>query len=360
MLAAQIRADAETPRLRHPFRVAAPEAALQIQPMTAGVDLTVSNGVDRMSNDEAIEPGIASAAQSIEMLKAVIDGETYDAVAARFGVTRTAVECRIKRTASQLIKTVGIDGLNDRGVLFARRLRKRRDAVMTALADFEPPRPYGPRQPRVASREEIDLALRRIERRSSRPWRDQALFYLLFATGARPLEIARLEVRDYLLADGSVNRDSTMRAEIAIGGKARPLYFASQKLDRLLALYLEERLEQGLGLGEPGRFRGLDPCSGLFLSSGGDGFKITPYGRPGQRRHLCSEILDTYRKLFRYSGLEGVSALSVRRTVASRLFERGADEGQVGLLLGIGQRSAVRELLARRKPTISELVEDLL
>lgn len=312
-----------------------------------------------MSDDEEIDPGNASAAQSVEMLKAVIDGDTYGAVAARFGVTRTTVECRIKRTASQLIKTVGIDGMNDRGVLFARRLRKHRDAVMTALADFEPPKPYGPRQTRVTSREEIDQALRRIKRRSSRPWHDQALFYMLFATGARPLEIARLEVRDYLLADGSVNRDSQMRAEAAIGGKARPLYFASQKLDKLLAPYLQERLEQRLGMGEPGQFRGLDPYSGLFLSSCGGRFKITPYGHAGQHRNLCSEILETYRKLFRHSGLEGVTALSVRHTVASRLFDRGADEDQVGLLLGIRERSAVRQLLLRRKPTISELVDDL-
>jgi predicted transcriptional regulator len=45
--------------------------------------------------------------------------------------------------------------------------------------------------------------------------------------------------------------------------------------------------------------------------------------------------------------------------VAARLFERGADEDQVGLLLGIGQRSAVRELMSRRRPTISELVNEL-
>lgn len=33
---------------------------------------------------------------------------------------------------------------------------------------------------------------------TNRPWHDQALFYRLFATGVRPLEVARLEVRDYL------------------------------------------------------------------------------------------------------------------------------------------------------------------
>lgn len=312
-----------------------------------------------MSGDEEQAPSTESAAQSIEMLKAVIDGDTYDAVAAQFGVTRTAVERRIKAIATRLRKAVGIDGMNEEGVAFVHRLRQHRGAIMIALADFELPKPYGPRQTRVVSSQEIAQALRRIKGRSNRPWHDQALFSMLFATGARPLEIARLVVRDYLMPDGSVNRESEMRSEVAIAGKPRPLYFASTKLDELLAPYLQERVELKLGLGEPELFRGLDPHSRLFLSPTGEGFTITPYGDAGQRRYLCRAILETYRKLFRYSELEDVTALSVRHTVASRLYDRGADEDQVGLLLGISQRSAVRELLPRRKPTISELVDEL-
>ena len=312
-----------------------------------------------MSGDEEQESRKEGAAQSIEMLKAVVDGDTYDAVAARFGVTRTAVERRIKSIATRLCKAVGIDGMSAQGVAFVQRLRQHRGAIMIALANFELPIPYGPRQTRVVSTEEITQALRRVRGRSNRPWHDQALFYMLFATGARPLEIARLEVRDYLKPDGSVNRNSEMRAEAAIAGKPRPLYFASTRLDELLAPYLQERLEQKLGVGEQGAFRGLEPRSRLFLSPTGMGFKITPYGDAGQRRYLCRAILETYRKLFRYSELEEVTALSVRHTVASRLYDRGADEDQVGLLLGISQRSAVRELLPRRKPTISELVDEL-
>lgn len=312
-----------------------------------------------MSDDGEQEPNTESAGQSIEMLKSVIDGATYDAVAARFGVTRTAVERRIKGMAIRLCKAVGVDGMREEGVAFVHRLRQHRGAIMIALANFELPKPYGPRQTRIVSTDEIAQAVRRIKGRSNQPWHDQALFYTLFATGARPLEIARLEVRDYLKPDGSVNRKSEMRAEAAIAGKPRPLYFASTKLDELLTPYLQERLEQRLGLGEQGAFRGLEPRSRLFLSATGAGFQITPYGDVGQRRYLCRAILETYRKLFRYSELKGVTALSVRHTVASRLYDRGADEDQVGLLLGISQRSAVRDLLPRRKPTISELVDEL-
>lgn len=312
-----------------------------------------------MPADQEPERGNENAAQAVEMLKAVVDGATYDAVATRFGVTRTAVERRIKAVAARLSKEVGIEGLNADGVAFVQRLRQHRAAILVALAGFEPPAPFGPRHYRVISGEEITQAALRIKARSARPWHDQSLFYMLFATGARPLEIARLEVRDYLGPDGSVRRASELRAEAAITGKPRPLYFTSTRLDDALAAYLGERAAQGLGTGPGSHYRGLDPHSCLFLSPAGLGFAIKPYGEDGQRRYLCRPILEAYRKLFRHADLRDVTPLSARHTVAARLYERGADEEQVGLLLGISGRSAVRDLFPKRQPSMSDLVRDL-
>lgn len=300
-----------------------------------------------------------TVAQSIRMLIAVVEGGTYETVAGCFGVTRTAVERRIKAIAVRLSQVAGIEGLNEDGAAFVRRLRQHKDAILVALVGFDPKQPGDHRSNRILAADEIIQAGKRIKARSGHPWHDLALFYLLFATGARPLEIARLEVRDYLNADGSVRRRSEMRAEVAITQKARPLYFVSSRLDDALSHYLQERLQQKLGVGQPDAYRGLDPSSRLFLSPTGVGFKITPYGEAGQRRFLCRPILETYRKLFRYGGMKDVTALSVRRTVVARLYERGADEDDVGLILGISERSAVRELLARHKPTIEQLLDEL-
>lgn len=317
---------------------------------------------DTNTRDRGSAAGEASesAAQSVGMLKAVICGETYEVVAARFGKSRTAVERRIKNVAAQLSKVVGIQGLNEEGAAFVRRLRMHRDAILMALESFDPTLPCEPQESRILSSDEIAQAVLRIKGRSSRPWHDIALFYLLFATGARPLEIARLEVRDYLDSEGSVRRKSQIRAEVAITRKPRALYFTSTRLDEALTLYLQERIALNLGVHATGAYRGLDPDSRLFLSATGEGFKITPYGKEGQLRFLCRAILETYDKLFRYAEIKDVSARSARRTVVSRLYERGADEEQVGLLLGISERSAVRALLTRPKPTIAVLVDELI
>lgn len=69
-------------------------------------------------------------------------------------------------------------------------------------------------------------------------------------------------------------------------------------------------------------------------------------------------MLDTYRKIFKRINMHGLSALTLRRTVAFRLDARGADEEQIGLILGITERQAVRELLPRR-PDMVELMTDL-
>ena len=306
------------------------------------------------------EPARRSADRSVAMLRAVVEGETYEVVAARFGLSRTAVERRIKRVAVELSKTAGVAGLNEDGAAFVRRLRTHRDAILAALPLFRAPQRPMPHGSRILGPDEIVQAARRIKVRSSRPAHDLALFYLLFATGARPLEIARLEVQDYLEVDGGVRCESRIRAGVAISGKPRALFFTSTLLNEAMDAYLLERRSRGLGVGGTDSYRGLDPQSRLFLSPSGEGYRICPYGETGQRRFLCRPMIETCSRLFRYGGLHGASALSARRTLVHRLDERGADEGQIGSLLGIGQRSAVRIMLAKQKPGIDTLVKDLL
>lgn len=212
---------------------------------------------------------------------------------------------------------------------------------------------------RVLSEEDISAGALRIQKRSHQPLEDLALYYILFATGARPLEIVRLEVQDYLDAAGCVRQVSAIREEVAITGRERPLYFRSMRLEDALNAYLAERVRRGVGLSTDGQYRGLNPRSRLFLSASGRGFQITPYGDEGQKRFRCRGIEETYRKLFRYAELDRITALMVRHTVANRLYTRGADELQVGLLLGIAERSAVCKQFPRSRVGLEALMTDL-
>ena len=114
--------------------------------------------------------------------------------------------------------------------------------------------------------QDIDRAMAVIRQHSNCRKRDTVLLLVLFSTTAKPLEIARLEVSDYLSEDGSVREESVLRANAAINGKGRPLFFASSKVVAAVDAYLEERVRRGQGTKESTQHRGLDPDSRLFLT----------------------------------------------------------------------------------------------
>lgn len=296
------------------------------------------------------------------MLRDVLAGDTYDLVASRYGVTRTGVERRIKALATRIARRVSIVGLNENGAAFVHRLRAHRAALLEALechAGDELAAAPEPHTVQILSNEEIAAGARRVCARSPHPLEDLALYYLLLATGARPLEIARLQVLDYMASSGEVRAASVLRAEVTITGRARPLNFRSGRLNAAIDEYLAMRVRLGVGIGADDQYRGLDPASRLFLSPSGHGFEIVAYGAEGQRRFRCRAIQETYRKIWRYADFKNFTTLVARHTVADRLYARGADEAQVGLLLGISERAAVREMFPRRLPTLDQLTEDL-
>jgi integrase len=298
-----------------------------------------------------------STRPSTAMLHEVLGGRTYQAVAGDHGLTKTAVERRIKSLVHDLYRAVGIRGMDEDGLGSVLRIRACGPAILQALARYAPAQQIAKRAGRPLSEADIERAVARTKSRSSSPHRDVALLYVILATGAKPLEIARLEVRDYLSANGTVHEASVMRAE-AINGKSRPLFFASAKTKQAIDNYLTDRQRRSFGTTGQAEFRGLDPNSRLFLTESGQPFAIIRCVA-GPHRFLCRAILDTYRTIFRRTGLAGVSALSARRTVAQRMLERGAIEEQIGELLGISERKAVRELLPRQREPLHAVVREL-
>lgn len=297
--------------------------------------------------------------QAAQMLREVVDGAPSAAVAARWGLSRSGVDRRVKGLAVQLTRAVGVEGLRESGAAFVKRLRLHRDAILEALERFDPVHPSPQREARALTLEEVELGATRVRNRSSRPAHDVALYHLLFATGLRPLEVARLEVADYLQRSGGIRRASQVRGQVAINGRARPLFFAHRRLDEALAAYLDERVHAGHGLGMDRGWRGLDPQSPLFLGADGEYYPITLYGEPGQRRFVCRPLLEAYRKLFRQAGIRGLCAQSARLTLMARMHASGADEDQIGLVLGISDRNAVREQLPRPRPKLAKVMEEV-
>jgi integrase len=298
---------------------------------------------------------------SVAMLRAVVGGRSYSAVAADHGLARTSVERRVKALAIRLRHELGLEGVGDDGIVHLRRLRMWEAEVEAALARFEPLRPAPRPSPQVLSDADVRVALQRARLRSPMPTRDVALVALLFATGARPLELARMSIGDYLQEDGSVRAVSLLRAEVSVNRKERPLYFVSLGLHQALAAYLAERVKVCKASGPQGaRYLGFGPDERLLLNDDWQPYKVDEFmGARGKPRFLCRAMLVTCRKVFHRVAMPGVSALTVRRTVAARLAERGADEKQIGNILGIYERKSVRGLLPRQPRSPEDLMHGL-
>ena len=234
---------------------------------------SLTRQVDR--GGRACRPGSdESWARSVTLFRAVLGGESFEAVASQVGITRTAVERRVKRVALHLIQSGGVPGLHPDAAVQVGRLRDRRDDLLAALAAAKLAPSAASRAGRVLEPAEVALGAHRLRAYAGHGQHDLALYHLIFATGLRPLEVARLQVADYLTEEGQVRRASVLRAEAAINGRPRPLHFRHRRLDESMSAYLAMRHAAGHGRGQTLGWRGLAPESPLFLTCDGQPYHI--------------------------------------------------------------------------------------
>ncbi len=272
------------------------------------------------------------------MLVALIDRKlSVRAVGLEFGIHHSLVDRRIKSLVRQAAEQHPIAHLDGREISSLLGLRQHAAAVKAAVEDFVPEGASG-------SGRDIDIAagLERVRRLSPNPRRDEALLQVMLCSGAKPIEIASMRVRDCLAEDGR------WRARIEIGhGRARlrPHTFDPAPALAALEAYLVHRIARRLGRGKNEQFRGLDPDSALFLSQRGAEFAIRK--RAG-RRAASTVLTMTFQAIFECAGWQGATTHTVRRHVARRLSEEHDDKRRVGELLGLSSRRSLARLLAER------------
>lgn len=278
------------------------------------------------------------------MLRAMVAGASCEQIATDFGLTKSAVSQKTRMLAIDLQQIVGVVGVDEDESPTAALIRHHGDAYLEALEHFVPDAASAWRG------EVIELAtcrlaqhLIKIARHSRCAERDSALLLILFATAAKPLEIAQLEVRDYLDELGAVRQQSNMRADIAVNGKERPLLFCDPALVTAIDTYLELRRSQGMAIHEKSSYRSLQPHSRLFLSRTGNPMAVKQSG-PWSKHLVCKEIHEIYRRIFTLVGHSGINTAMARRLAAHRLHIDGANAEEIGAALGVKKLAAYKLL----------------
>ncbi|WP_256081545.1 hypothetical protein [Massilia sp. YIM B04103] len=283
------------------------------------------------------------------MLRAMIAGVSCEHIAEAHGVTKSTVSQRTRLLASELQRVVGVLGVDEEESPTAHLIRRYGADYLEALEHFVPSAAIPPdTAPGIVTPRQIDQYVAKIARHSRCVRRDSALLLTLFATAAKPIEIAQLEVRDYLDAAGQVRCLSELRAEIGIGHSPRVLRFDCARTCAAIDAYLAERLRKGWGTHPQASYRGLAPGSRLFLSRKGQAMRIRQNGGATQQL-LCKEIHEIYRRIFGYGGMPGIRTSCARRMAASELKARGAGYREIGQVLGL-KKLAVHKLLQGEAP----------
>jgi site-specific recombinase XerD len=194
------------------------------------------------------------------------------------------------------------------------------------------------------------------------PLRDVALLAVFYSTGITANETAKLSVSDYLAEDGQTRVDSTLRAEIAFNGKARPLVWANHKACAALDDYLCHRSEQRQGVTTaPAAYRGLDPHSPLFLTDAGEPFTFTRrVTRTGAASYSCESLTEIVRRLHLQAGIEQGNASAARRSFAVGLHRQGRSLKIIQKLIGVSSLAAVKRLVDGDPVTLASVVRGVL
>lgn len=137
--------------------------------------------------------------------------------------------------------------------------------------------------------------------------RDQAIVTVSFYLGLRAKEIAALCVGDIYDSRGIVRDTLHLKRSYTKMNKTRDLYLSSQILRKRLAEY---RLH----------VRGSD-CAPLFVTRSG-------------RRFSANGMAHLFKDMFAWAGFDRGSSHSGRRTMITRLSERGVDLKSIAMLAG--------------------------
>lgn len=279
-----------------------------------------------------------------DMLLELLAGSTYDAIGIRHGVTKSAVGLRILHLAAELQAVVGVIGVDEDESPSAHLLRRHRSAYLEALDHYVPQARATRSAPELFDDDRLACHAERIRRHSHYPLRDAALFLTLFATGARPVEVARLAILDYLEPRGTVRSDSVLRADIASNGHARPLRFRNRAAIDAIDAYLRERQQDDRRYDACDAYRGFAPTSALFMGLAA--------ARPASFESNCEphstvdakSLHDLLRRIFNHAGLPDMGTTGVRRVVALRFLSEGASPQQIGEWMGTSAAATLRLL----------------
>lgn len=177
-----------------------------------------------------------------------------------------------------------------------------------------------------------------VVRHTRNPERNALIVWLLFGAALRLTEVVLLEVKDVLNKNGTVKKKVVIPAKHTKNGKAGHVFFYHRKLIKALEDYLNLRADKKILMVDSDEYRGFRKDSKLILSENRRAYSLkenryTKTDGTVSISYVCDTLQASVSKWGREAGIEGFTTHSGRRTFATRLARKGADEDTICLLM---------------------------
>ncbi len=194
--------------------------------------------------------------------------------------------------------------------------------------------------------------------------RNKVIIWFSFGCGLRVTEIALLKVKDVIEKNGEIITNGWIPGTYSKNHKGRYFYVVEDEHVSSIKDYIEYRVANKMRVSDAGKYQGLAPESPFLLVTKYKGFSfIKKYYTNEQNKEVeyrvCSSLQQLLSNLLLRSSVKGASSHSGRRTLATRLADRGVDIGLIQYILGHGHAGQTIDYIEPNQARLRDILKSI-
>ena len=170
--------------------------------------------------------------------------------------------------------------------------------------------------------------------------RNVAIIWMLFGSGLRVNEVAKLKVSDLVRPTGELKTTFSIPSHYTKTDKPRTAYVLAKAHREAIESWINERIEQGVFKGATDEYGALRPDSPMFaVTRKGKSWRTMAFRDKKYKGNtcttkVCGSMQNLISEIFKNSGLHHGSTHSGRRTLATWLDRKGVELETIQKILG--------------------------
>lgn len=173
--------------------------------------------------------------------------------------------------------------------------------------------------------------------------RNVAIIWMLFGSGLRVNEVAKLTVSDLVRSTGEIKTTFTIPSSYTKTGKSRTAYILAKAHREAIAAWIGQRTTECVFVAESADYGGLRPDSPMFaVTKKGKSWRTMAFRDKKYKdaegnvctTKVCGSMQNLISEIFKSSGLHHGSTHSGRRTLATWLDRKGVELETIQKILG--------------------------